>query len=418
MTRSIRPQTWMTDANSITVMQALSSEGATARFVGGCVRDAVLGRQINDVDIATDALPNEVTRLLEAANIKVIPTGLKHGTVTAVVNHIPFEITTLRHDVETFGRHANVKFSASWEEDAARRDFTMNAMSLDLDGRLHDYFGGFEDARAGCIRFVGNPTKRLEEDYLRLLRYFRFHAHYSEDQVDEASLAACTLAAPHMAKLSGERIRQEVLRLFRAPDPTVTLKIMIDGDLFKHLFTKPALELGDLDLEALNRYLALESRHGLDIDSFCRMAVFMKGHLDEKQARKLANRIVLSNQDKADWLCYILQYIDASQPKATVQNYHLIDRIGGINFKKLLATSAALDGYEIDEVWWGFIDHIASRSFPLQGRDALQIGLAQGPEMGKLLKETRLWWLESGFVADKAECLEHLSALAKTRGMV
>ena len=411
MLKSIPQQSWMQDANSTALMQAFSNAGVSARFVGGCVRDALLGRPINDVDIATDALPDEVIKLLEKVNIKTIPTGLQHGTITALVNHQTFEITTLRHDVETFGRHANVEFNASWEEDAARRDFTINAMSLDFEGTLYDYFGGYEDIKAGLVRFVGNPTTRLEEDYLRLLRYFRFHAYYGQGTPDPASLNACVALAKNMKALSGERIHHEILRLFKAPKPLQTIKIMADTNIFHHLFTNPVIDLNPSDIEVFDRYLELEFQHKLAVDGLSRMAALLKKHLDEKQARKLANRIVLSNQEKADWLCLIKFQIDATAPMARIENFQMMDHLGGVNFKKTLAISAAIDGQIISPDWWDYIEQKTNIPFPIQGRDILKMGFQQGPKIGGLLKATRLWWLENGFIANKAECLGYLDRL-------
>jgi poly(A) polymerase len=195
MTSRLAPQPWMTAPETVAVLDALEGAGAEVRFIGGCVRDALLDRPVNDVDLATDALPEAVVAGLEAAGIKAVPTGLQHGTITAVSSHRPFEITTLRHDVETDGRHATVAFTDDWEADAARRDFTINALSLSRDGTLHDPFGGEQDLRDGIVRFVGDPRQRIEEDVLRLLRFFRFHAHYAAGDFDGPSLAACRALA-------------------------------------------------------------------------------------------------------------------------------------------------------------------------------------------------------------------------------
>ena len=411
MTKIIPPQNWMQDPACIAVMQALTSGGSTARFVGGCVRDALLGRPINDVDIATDSLPEDVIGLLEDAKIRSIPTGLKHGTVTAVIDHKTFEITTLRHDIETFGRHANVAFSASWQEDAARRDFTMNAISLDLDGTLHDYFNGYEDAKAGIVRFVGTPTKRLKEDYLRLLRYFRFHAYYGKGTPDHASLEACINLAGNMKSLSGERIQQETLRLFKAPNPISTFEIMVEGNIYHHLFTDPAIDLNKDDIDSFKRYLKLEKKHNLKVDSLCRMAVLFKRHLAPKQAKDIANRLVLSNRDADNWQNYITVSLEAKSPMDTIDNYQLIDRFGGETVKNILAITAAVTGVGITPDWWTFINEKSNIPFPIQGRDALNFGIPHGPTVGEYLKATRLWWLEAGFVADKEQCLGYLKTL-------
>ena len=222
----IEPQGWMTAPGTRAVLAALSAEGAAPRFVGGCVRDAVLGRPVKDIDIATPDPPERVLALIERAGLKAVPTGLAHGTVTAMSRGRPFEVTSLRIDVETYGRHAKVAFTDDWQADAARRDLTINALSCAPDGRIFDYFGGLEDLRAGRVRFVGDPRERIREDYLRLLRFFRFHAHYGRGTPDPEGLAAAGELAPEGAGLSGERVRAELLRILAAPDPVPVLDLM------------------------------------------------------------------------------------------------------------------------------------------------------------------------------------------------
>ena len=205
-----------------------AAAGIEARFVGGCVRDALLGRQSADIDLATPALPEDIIAALEKAGIKAVPTGIAHGTVTAVVTPPPrhFEITTLRRDVETYGRHARVAFDADWSEDAARRDFTINALYLDPDGTVHDPVGGLADLAAHRVRFVGEPAQRIAEDVLRVLRYYRFEARFGRGEGDAAARAACRDAVPLLPTLSAERVAQEVLRLLAVADPVPALRMM------------------------------------------------------------------------------------------------------------------------------------------------------------------------------------------------
>ncbi|MGF1609026.1 MAG: CCA tRNA nucleotidyltransferase, partial [Kiloniellales bacterium] len=228
----LEPQPWMTASETRAVADALTAEGGEVRFVGGCVRDAVAGRPVKDIDIATADPPERVIALLEAAGLTAVPTGLAHGTVTAVSGGRPFEITTLRVDVETYGRHARVAFTDDWEADAARRDFTFNAMSCGLDGSLYDPFGGREDLTAGRVRFVGEAEARIREDYLRLLRFFRFQAHYGRAAPDPEGLAAARALAPRLESLSGERLRNELLRLLQAPEPVAVCRIMLASGVF------------------------------------------------------------------------------------------------------------------------------------------------------------------------------------------
>src|SRR5690349_12187650 len=224
---------WMCEEATRLLLRALQAAGIEARFVGGCVRDALLGHPSADIDLATPARPEDIIAALENAGSKAVPTGIAHGTVTAVVNapgaaarH--FEITTLRRDVETYGRHAKVAFDADWAEDAARRDFTINAIYLDPDGTLHDPVGGLADLAAHRVRFVGEAAKRIAEDVLRVLRYYRFEARFGGGPGDTAARAACRAAVPLLPKLSAERVARELMRLLAVPNPVPTLRMMAD----------------------------------------------------------------------------------------------------------------------------------------------------------------------------------------------
>ena len=222
---------WLPAADTRAVLEALMADGKPARLVGGCVRDALAGRPVTDVDIATPETPPRVIDLLRAAGLKAVPTGVEHGTVTAVVRGKPFEVTTLRRDVTTDGRHAVVAFTDDWTEDAARRDFTMNALSADPDGRVHDPFDGVADLAAGRVRFVGEARARIREDVLRILRFFRFHAHYGKGAPDADGLAACRELAPLLPRLSAERVATELLKLLKAPDAAATVRMMREAGI-------------------------------------------------------------------------------------------------------------------------------------------------------------------------------------------
>src|SRR3954447_651424 len=219
---------WMREPATRHLLDALRRAGIEARFVGGCVRDALLGRPSADIDLATPALPGDIIAALEKAAIKAVPTGIEHGTITAVLPQRHFEITTLRRDVETYGRHARVAFDADWSEDAARRDFTINALYLDPDGTVYDPVGGLEDLKAHRVRFVGEPAKRIAEDVLRVLRYYRFEARFGGGTGDKAARAACRAAAPLLPKLSAERVASELLRLLAVPNPVPALRMMAE----------------------------------------------------------------------------------------------------------------------------------------------------------------------------------------------
>src|SRR5215813_8956381 len=221
----IDPQPWMVEPATLAFLRALAAGDAEARFVGGSVRDALLGQRIGDIDIATTASPKRVIELLEKARIKVVPTGLDHGTVTAIVPPRHFEITTLRRDVETYGRRARVAFDADWTADAMRRDFTINAIFLSPGGTIHDPVGGLTDLRRRRIRFVGDPTTRIAEDVLRLLRYYRFEARFGAGNGDDQARVACRSAVHLLPTLSGERIQRELIKLLETREPTAALRM-------------------------------------------------------------------------------------------------------------------------------------------------------------------------------------------------
>ena len=278
----------MTAPETKAVIAALTAGGAEVRFVGGCVRDAAIGRAVTDVDIATHDLPETVIELLQAARLKVVPTGLKHGTVTAVVKGQHFEITTLRRDVETFGRHARVEFTDDWAADAARRDFTMNAMFLGIDGTLYDPFGGLADLRAGRVRFVGDARQRIKEDVLRLLRFFRFHARYGRGAPDAEGLAACRALAPLLPTLSAERVRDETLKLLRAPAPADVLRLMAREDILARYLPEAH------KFERLAALTALPTERDAP-DGLRRLAAVLD--VDGAGAREVATRLRFSNAE-------------------------------------------------------------------------------------------------------------------------
>ena len=283
------PQPWMTASATQRVVMALTAGGAGIRFVGGCVRDAVIGRPVNDIDIATSDPPERVIELLQQAGVRAIPTGVSHGTVTAIEEGRPFEITTLRHDVETYGRRAKVAFTDDWVADAARRDFTFNALSCAPDGDLFDPFDGVADLRAGLVRFVGDPRARIREDVLRLLRFFRFYAHFGRPPPHPESLAACTELAPLLPTLSGERVRAELLRLLEAPEPAPVLQLMT------HVGVLPFLVPEAKRLDRLAAIPELETRYALP-DPVRRLAAVLD--TDTAGVRALAERLKLSNAER------------------------------------------------------------------------------------------------------------------------
>lgn len=407
----IAPQDWMTAAQTGTVMAALNRDGGTARFVGGAVRDTLLGRAVTDVDMATDLKPEMVIERLEAAGVEVIPTGLKHGTVTAVTGKRHFEITTLRVDVETYGRHARVAFGANWQADAERRDFTMNALYLDADGTLYDPTGGRADLEAGRIRFVGDPATRIAEDYLRVLRFFRFQAHLGRVRPDEAALEACRAAAPKLAGLSAERIRIELLKLLAAPAPPVskvqpgpaaTVRIMSDLGILAPILP----EAIKIDRLAIMTYY--EASLAEEAAPVRRLAALLK----TGDPRAVASRLRLSNAE-ADRLANILD--PSPLPRADMRPNEVraeIYRAGATRFidRALLAATKLPDPKPFSEVM------AVARSFerpklPVAGRDLVSLGVPKGPAVGQLLRQLEERWIAGDFT----ESRDALLAWARTQ---
>lgn len=412
------PQPWMTASETREVVAALTADGADVRFVGGCVRDAVIGRPVRDVDIATHDPPEQVMRLLERAGITAVPTGLKHGTVTAVVGASHFEITTLRRDVETFGRHATVEFTNDWAADAARRDLTMNALFCAPDGRLYDPFGGLADLRARRVRFVGDARTRIREDVLRLLRFFRFYAHYGTPPPDPEALAAARELAPLLPTLSGERVCGETLKLLAAPDPAAVLALMRDDDVLGHFLPEGS---------AIARLGAMVTVEGVvparlvpAADPIRRLAALIDGGAPSAEA--VALRLRLSNAERER----LLALSGGPWPVADLDpaaRRRLLYRLGAERFRDAalyawadaLSRGATVARRDSDD-WIDLVATIESAlpDFPLRGRDALDLGLAPGPEVGRLIAAVESWWIDGDFRAGRDACLDHLAELARS----
>ena len=393
---TIPPQDWMTAAPTRAVLAALAAGSAEARFVGGCVRDALAGRPVRDIDIATPAAPEQVMRLISKAGLKAVPTGLAHGTITAVADHHPFEITSLREDVETFGRHATVAFTDDWKADAARRDFTMNALFCTPEGAIYDYFGGLADLRAGRVRFVGQAAQRIAEDYLRLLRFFRFHAHYGRGAPDSEGLTAAAAAAPHLIRLSQERVRAELLRLLEAPDPVPTLDIMI----LHRILAEELPEEGDT--LPLARLLTLEAGPP---DPLLRLAALVE--TDRKGADAIAARLRLSNAQR-DRLELLTQPPLSVAPGMTRHALRIACyRLGKTAVADLLRLAAARSG-ETAELELALAEAAAwpDLQFPVKGRDLIDLGGQKGPAIGDLLEELERWWIAEDFLPDRGAILD------------
>jgi poly(A) polymerase len=386
----------MTDSSTRALLAALAGE---ARFVGGAVRDALLGRAVGDVDLATPLPPDEVMRRLAAAKIKTSPTGIEHGTLTAVVPPRHFEITTLRRDVESFGRHARVAFTDDWAADAARRDFTMNALFLDADGNVFDPVGGLPDLRAGRVRFVGDAATRIREDVLRLLRFYRFHAHYGRGAPDPEGRAACRALKQLLPNLSGERVAAETMKLLAAPDPLPVLKLMVEDGVLAVLLP----EARSLDL--LDALLPLESAPG----ALRRLAALVDGG-----AAAVAERLRLSNERRARLELLALPQRLAVDPAGDERaQRRALHRYGAEAYGDLVLLRAAETGagarvpglLALAAAWQPVV-------FPLKGRDVTALGIAAGPAVGRLLTALEAWWEAGDYRADRKACLVELKRRA------
>ena len=406
MPHTLVPLTWMTAPSTKKVMSALQSRGAEARFVGGCVRDALLNRPIKDIDIATTEVPEKVIELLVEKKIKVIPTGLEHGTVTAVIGHQTFEITTLRRDVETNGRHAVVKFTDNWKQDAERRDFTMNALSADMQGTIYDYVGGYDDALTGNVRFIGNATTRIREDVLRILRFYRFLAHYGVGKANTAARTACQKAASALSNLASERIQEEILTLFQADAPLDSIELMRSDKILVHCL--PEAE----DFDRLKKLLAIEAllkpHWPLFIipDAILRLAALLSRCPHKvsavsarlKFSKALHNRLLaLANTTRSSPGQYGLNKCLYEIGPESTRDFFLLNwaRCGVPSNHEMLLTTAA---------------HWEKPKFPLTGQDVLATGTPAGPMVGKILKRIEDWWVHEDFEPDRVKCLGKLHA--------
>ncbi len=350
--------------------------GGEVRLVGGVVRDTLAGQMTKDIDLATPLLPEKVIEKLSAAGIKCVPTGLAHGTVTAVVEGRPFEITTLRRDVSTDGRRATVTFTDDWQEDAARRDFTVNALYADPDtGEIQDYFGGVADLEAGIVRFIGEPLTRIAEDHLRILRFFRFNARFGKGTPHAESLAACRVRANDLMALSRERIAMELLAILALPNPESAIGLMIDNGIFVPVLPEIA------DAAPLGRLLEREKALASEPDALRRLAALLPA--DPASAEDVGNRLRLSNAQRKQLITLASRSVDDNtNPKALAYRLGVeaaMDRL-------LLGTgdAAAILGW-------------TPPKFSLTGGSIVARGIQAGPEVARVLQAAERQWIEEGF---------------------
>ena len=398
------PAAWMQAPGTAAVLAALTAKGHPARFVGGSVRDWLLGRPVKDIDVATPEPPETVMALLQEAGIRALPTGLAHGTVTAICQGTHFEITTLRRDVETFGRHARVAFVENWAADAERRDFTLNALFADAAGNVYDPVGGLEDLRAGRVRFVGDPEARIAEDRLRLLRFFRFYAHYGKGAPDAAALAAAARAAPDLAMLSGERIQVEIRRLLQAPAAPAVVRLMAATGVLAHVLPEAS------DFERLARLVEI-GRDG-SADAILRLAALLPP--EAAAAEAIGRRLKLSKDDQSRLVGLVAPSYSVEIGMTEKALRRVLYRQGRARGRDLLllafAAEPTADAAQAERLL-DLAEGYERPDFPLRGADLVARGVAPGPKVGTLLAWIERWWEEGDYQASEAAILAKLEEI-------
>ncbi|HWA22701.1 MAG TPA: CCA tRNA nucleotidyltransferase [Caulobacterales bacterium] len=402
---------WLTAPETKAVMGALErAEPGGARFVGGCVRNTLLGQAVDDIDIATVLVPDQIIAAAHALGLEAVPTGIEHGTITVIANHHPFEVTTLRRDISTDGRRATVAFTRDWNEDAQRRDFRFNALYADSDGTLHDLIGGgIDDAREGRVHFIGDPDARIREDYLRILRFFRFFAWYGKGDPNPDGLAACARLKDGLLQLSAERVWKELKKLLAAPDPRPALIAMETSGVFPYVLPEAA------NRSRLDGLVEIESGIIGASDSFLRVAALLPD--DPEAGRALARRLKLSNDER-------LRLVRALESNERIVCYmsmcearRALYRIGAQAFRDraFLAWAAAPEGKAAPQ--WRALLAIAETwdrpRLPLSGEDIIAAGVPPGPRVGAVMREVETWWIDSDFTDDKLSIAERLKAVAQ-----
>jgi poly(A) polymerase len=383
------------------LLALLNDAGAETRIVGGAVRNTVLAVPTTDIDMGTTLTPDETMARAARAGLKVVPTGLAHGTVTIVVNRTPFEVTTLRRDVETDGRHAVIAFSDSFEEDALRRDFTINQLSLTADGAVHDYAGGLSDLAARKVRFIGDPAKRIAEDYLRIMRFFRFHAEYGAGPLDTEGLDACIALKGGMSRLSAERVRVELMKFLAADGAADALPVFVRAGIWQEATGGVTPHVPEL-LAAITAFPAA--------DATSRLAALALRQADD--AATLARRLKLSGHERR-------RLEDAARALAllgppaviTEKSFRLAGlRLGGPALRDALGILAR----ELGPARTQALAALQIPASPFRGEDVLAMGIAAGPDVGAVIERAVLLWADKGFPGDEATRRDCLEAAVRT----
>jgi poly(A) polymerase len=399
---SVGTAPWFLWPGTQAVFACLNQEGFEVRAVGGAVRNALTGRAVTEVDFATTARPDDIIRLAAKAGIETKPIGIAHGTVTLIAGGVPFEVTALRRDVETHGRHATVAFGSDWGEDARRRDFTMNALYADAQGNIYDPLGGLSDLKAGRVRFAGEASARIREDYLRTLRFFRFSADYAKGEFDREGIAAAIRERAGLLKLSRERVRMELLRILIAPRAGEAIEIMDQSGLLLLLLG------GVMQRVRFERLCQIEAALGFEPDAILRLAAL--GTFAEEDAGRLAFKLRLSSQEanQLKALAAIRSAVSGSESKGALEQ--LLYRLWPRLYLGRLLMAWASAGAAPDDGAWCYAAGLAASwqqpEFPLRGADLMAVGVKPGPALGALLRDLEEEWAAGGFTADRQMLLE------------
>lgn len=374
------------------IQKAYEKNNAQIRLVGGCVRDALLGKIAKDIDLATPLLPEDGMKLLKSEGIRCIPTGIQHGTFTALLNHEAYEITTLRQDLITDGRHAQVAFSNDWEIDAARRDLTINALYADFNGVIYDYFEGMKDLQQGIIRFIGNAEARIKEDYLRILRLFRFHAWYGKHPLDVQTLKVCQQLADQLSHLSKERVTKEIFRLLEAKNPLASLSQMATHQILPSLFQNNALS-------HITNLIIWEERLQLPINPLRRLLILTNNYtlfrLSKAHAFYLKKQTDLMRINMFDDVQR--RYFLSIETKETIRDTLLLKYCQDVQETQIHERDLQAIIKEID--------YLQTPAFPVNGTHLIHIGI-RGAKIGALLNQCRWWWAENEYHPSTKMCIE------------
>lgn len=401
---------WLKEGPLPKLLAVLDRDGEEARGVGGAVRNELLGLAVHEIDVATTALPEEVAKRVQAAGFKAVPTGIDHGTITVVIGKHPYEVTTLRKDVETYGRHAKVEFGRDWAGDAHRRDFTINALSVTRDGTVYDYAGGLADLAERRVRFIGDARQRIEEDYLRILRFFRFHAAYGHDRPDAEGLAACIFEREGLEQLSRERVRMELMKLLVARRAAPTLAVMAHAGLLLRV-------LGGVPyLAGFENMAKAETALTLAPDATRRLAAL--GVTIVEDAERLWQKLRLTNAEHARLAAMADNWRKFSPAADETLARAMLYRLKEQSFTDSALLAWARSQASDHDASWHALATLPQRwsapVFPLKAADFMARGVEKGPVLGEVMRAAEAAWIAAGF-PENAQALETIAAEAMNR---